>query len=161
MLLKIINGGSSILIKLRIDLLPRNNTPLPIDYYKSILDNVCFDLLRDKDTDYKSRINKYNSSSNDKKAKWLFNYSKFNCLNYEINGTSVIFKDKVIWYISSPVYELILHLVQKFFNMTVLKIGESEFEVVGLCISEEIELKNINQFELLHPNCLEDVRKIV
>lgn len=130
--------------------------PLPIDYYKSILDNVCFDLLKDKSTDYKSRINKYNPCSSEK-TKLLFNYSKFNCLNYEINGTSILFKGKISWYISSPVYELTLHLVQKFFNTPVLKIGESKFEVVGLCISEELEIKNINQFKLLNPNCIEDV----
>jgi len=77
-------------------------------------------------------------------------YSDFNCTKYEIDGSNIIFKDKVNWIISSQSYDIITNLVQGFFNNPLVKIGKCEFEVVFMGLSESAELKFKNEFKLLN-----------
>ncbi|MFA9397243.1 MAG: hypothetical protein ACERKV_03140 [Clostridiaceae bacterium] len=141
------------MIKLKIDLIPKNNSPLPI-IYNSYLDDLCNNIINDKKKDFTNRRKKH-INLNDEKQRYLLTYSKLYCSKYEIDNSYIKFKDKVTWYITSPIYELILHFVQKLFNSHSLKIGESEFKVVGLTISKETILYEKNNFNIINLNHLD------
>ena len=120
------------MINLEIGFKPKNYLPLPINY-RGYLENILYLLSNDKD----DILNQ------------LF-YSDFNCSKYEIDGSHIIFKDKVNWIISSQNYDIISNLVQGFFKKPTVKIGKSEFEVVFMKLSESAELESKNEFKLLN-----------
>lgn len=119
------------MINLEIGLKPNNYLPLPINY-RNYLENVLYLLLNRQD----EILNQ------------LF-YSDFNCSKYEIDGSHIIFKDRVNWIISSQNYDIISSLVQYFFSKPILKLGKCEFEVVFMGLSEGAELKSKSQFKLM------------
>lgn len=119
------------MINLEIGFKPKNYYPLPINY-RNYLENILYLL----------------SSKSDDILNQLF-YSDFKCSKYEIDGSNIIFKDKVDWTISSQNYDIISNLVQCFFNKPIVKIGKCEFEVVFMGLSEGAELKSKNEFKLM------------
>lgn len=120
------------MINLEIGFKPKNYLPLPMNY-RNYLENILYLLSNNRDDIFSQ----------------LF-YSDFNCSKYEIDGSEIIFKDKVNWTISSQNYDIISNLVQGFFNKPIVKIGKCEFEVVFLGLSENAELQSKNEFKLMN-----------
>jgi CRISPR-associated endoribonuclease Cas6 len=136
MLYKLYWGGK--VIRLKISLKPKKNCALSLNY-KYYLAAVCKNVLNTSSENFDDKLKKYNESQINKKSE-LLTYTGFFCSQHEIKGTRIIFRDIISWYISSPLYELILHLVQEFFSAGSIKIGKEEFEIVGIEASETAEI---------------------
>lgn len=81
-------------------------------------------------------MNECDENFDEEKHASILTFSNFHCSKYEIKENKIIFKDAVSWYITTPVYEVMLHISQKLFNMEFIKVGGEELEVTGIEAAE-------------------------
>jgi CRISPR/Cas system endoribonuclease Cas6 (RAMP superfamily) len=123
-------------IRLKLKLNPKNNAPISLNY-KYYLAAICNELINSCSQDICEKLAK-NSIDFYSEKRELLTFTQFYCSDYEIKDSKIVFKGTISWYISSPEYELILHIVQKLFNLNLLKVGNEEFEILSF-EAKEIE----------------------
>jgi CRISPR/Cas system endoribonuclease Cas6 (RAMP superfamily) len=121
-------------IKLRLKLYPKKNNPISLNY-KYYLAAFCNNLISCCSDEFDEKLKKHNMKLNNKKVD-LLSFTQFFCTDYEIKDTKIIFKDVINWYITSPVYELILHVVQELHNAGSIQIAKEEFEIISIEATE-------------------------
>lgn len=131
------------MIRLKLMLKPKKHVPISVNY-KYYLAAYCNKLISSCVEDIDSILNKYTAADSSKKNEVL-SFTQFFCTDYEIKDKKIIFKDAVNWYITSPVYELILHIVQELFNSNIIKIANEEFEIISY---EAAEIEDTTAVEI-------------
>lgn len=141
------------MIRLKLKLKPKKNIPISLNY-KYYLAVLCSNLINNCSDNINEKLREYNLKSKGKRAE-LLEFTQFYCGNHEIRDTKVIFNDTVNWYLTSPIYELILYLVQELHNAGSIKVAKEEFEILSLEATEIEETSHIESNKdnfMLHLN---------
>lgn len=141
------------MIRLRLRLRPKKNMPISLNY-KYYLAAICNNLVNSGDDNYDEKLKEYNMKSENRKVE-LLTFSQFFCMNHETWDSKIKFNDTVYWYITSPLYELILHMVQELYTEGSLKIAKEEFEILGFEVieTEDTTVISLNkEYFTLHIN---------
>lgn len=144
--INMIEGG---LMRLKITLKPKQVKEMNINY-NYYLSSLCYRFLAKSNSNFASMLHEKGFAAAEKKFK-LFTFSQLLCKRTQIEGSYIIFKDYVIWFVSSPLSEFILYFAQALLVEESFEIGGVEFETINVEVLKPKEITSNMIFKCLSP----------
>lgn len=136
-------------MRMKIVLQPIQTQIIEINY-NYYLSSLIYHVLSWSSNDFSERLHSKGYSLGSRKFK-LFCFSRLISTNYTIQESKLILRDKVEWYISSPVDEFIVHLADGLLKEAKINIGKGEFYISSVELLKKPEFKNEMYFRTLSP----------
>ncbi len=134
-------------IKIDLEVLQPQTIEINYNYYLSVL---IYCLLRESDVDFSSKLHSHGYTIGNKTFK-LFCFSKLILAKYSVNGDKLTVKDRMHWYISSPVGEFVYHLADGLLKKQKMNIGQGKFYIRSVEILKSPKFEGEMKFRSLSP----------
>lgn len=134
-------------IKVVLQSLQNQTIEINYNYY---LTSLIYNILSESDVDFSAQLHSKGYSLGNKNFK-LFCFSRLFSSNYTVDRDKLILRDKVVWYVSSPIKDFILHFADGLLKKQTVKIGEGEFYIASVSILKELVFTNEMHFRSLSP----------
>lgn len=136
-------------MRLKIELTPLKYQSININYNYP-LSSLCYTFLNKSNIDFANKLHNEGFKVGNKNFK-LFTYSQLFCKLYEIKDAFITFKDRVTWYVSSPIDNFILYFAQTLLSECTITVNNLKFEVINVEVMKQPEFKSKMLFKCLSP----------
>ena len=136
-------------MRIRITLMSKGRQTIDINYNHA-LSSLIYRLIQESDSIYSTFLHNKGYEINNKHYK-LFTFSLLQPEYYIVEGSNMSIEGKVYLYISSPMKEFLLSLIESLTKYPVIRIGTGQFKVINIEATADPSFTRQMKFKCISP----------